>query len=240
VLPYLAADRRVILLDFVGFGLSSKPVDFSYSLMEQTDVVEMLLRERGVRRAHFVSHDMGTSVACELMARRERGLLDVEARSLVLMNGSVHIELCKLTPSQRILRTPAGPLLARASSSKVFKLQMRRIVGKPLDEGDLRAMWAQLAYRDGRLRLPKLISYVDERWRYWHRWIGALTRLDIPVRVLWGPVDTVAVFAIAERLAGEIPGAKLERLEGLGHYPQLEDPEMTGGAIDRWLRSAAA
>jgi pimeloyl-ACP methyl ester carboxylesterase len=228
--------RRFVLFDMPGYGLSDKPVRYSYSLVEQADVTEMLLRELGVRRAHVVAHDMGTSVACELMARRERGLLTFEPRSLLLMNGSVHIELARLTPSQRLLRSPLRHVFARLGSRRVFGLQMRRIVGRPLPEEELDAMWAQLVYRDGKARLPRIIEYVDERHRLWHRWIGALTRLtDLPTHVLWGPLDPVAIPTIAERLAAEIPGTEVEWLEGLGHYPMLEDPAQTGGAIARWL-----
>lgn len=235
-LPHMGA-RRFVLLDFPGYGLSAKPERYSYSLMEQADLVEILLRDRGVERAHLVAHDMGTSVACELMARRERGLLSFEARSLLLMNGSVHIELAELTPSQRLLRSPLGNAFARVGSRTVFRVQMQRILGKPLSDDDYDAMWSLLVHRDGKLRLPKIISYLEERRRFWDRWIGALTRLDIPAHVLWGPLDGVAVMAIAEQLASEIPGARLERLEGLGHYPQLEDAEATGAAIRRWLDS---
>lgn len=235
-LPHMG-HRRFLLLDFPGYGLSDKPERYSYSLFEQADLVEILLRERGVTRAHLVAHDMGTSVACELLARRERGLLTFEPRSVLLMNGSVHIELAELTPSQRLLRSPLGNAFAHLGSRHVFRLQMQRIVGVPLADADYDAMWALLTHRHGKLRLPQIISYLEERRRFWDRWIGALTRLDLPAQVLWGPLDTVAVMAIAEQLASEIPGAKLELLEGLGHYPQLEDAERTGTAIRRFLDS---
>ena len=59
--------------------------------------------------------------------------------------------------------------------------------------------------------------------------------LDIPVTILWGKLDPVAVAVIAETLAGEIPGARLEWLDDLGHYPQLEAPERVAAAVRRWL-----
>jgi pimeloyl-ACP methyl ester carboxylesterase len=180
---------------------------------------------------------MGTSVACELCARRERGLLSFEMRSLVLTNGSVHIELAHLTPSQRILATRIGDAFARLSSRRLFTAQMRRIMGVPIPDEEYAAMWAELSHRDGRLRLPKVIGYLEERRKFWHRWIGALTRLDLRTLVLWGPKDPVAVLAIAEQLAREIPGARFERLEGLGHYPMLEDPARFGAAVARFLEA---
>ena len=43
ILPRLAEGRRVVLLDFPGFGYSDKPTAYGYSLMEQADVVLMVL-----------------------------------------------------------------------------------------------------------------------------------------------------------------------------------------------------
>jgi pimeloyl-ACP methyl ester carboxylesterase len=108
---------------------------------------------------------------------------------------------------------------------------MRRILGKQLSDEDLDDMWCELEHKDGLRRLPQIIEYIEERTRFWHRWVGALTRLDLPTLVLWGAEDSVAVMAIGDRLAQEIPGARLERLEGIGHYPQLEDAERTAAAI---------
>src|SRR5687768_8323934 len=133
VVPALAAVRRTVLLDFPGYGLSEKPDEYGYSIFEQCDVVLEVLRELGVARAHVIAHDMGTSVACEMVARRERGLLPVTLRSLALSNGSVHIELSHLTPSQKVLLTPAGPLLARLGSERLFRAQMRRILAREVD-----------------------------------------------------------------------------------------------------------
>ncbi len=234
VVPTLSAKRRVLLFDFPGYGLSEKPEAYGYSLFEQADVAVQLARAHGLTRVHLVAHDMGTSVATELLARRERGLLPFELRSLSLLNGSVYIELASLTLSQRLLRTPLGPLFARLSTYRTFRAQLLRILVKPIDEGELEAMWAQLQAREGAKRLPQLIRYVEERTRYAERWHGALRRLNVPTLVLWGSRDPVAVLAIAERLAREIPSAQLVSLE-LGHYPMLEDPVAVTTALETFL-----
>ncbi|RMD97287.1 MAG: alpha/beta hydrolase [Deltaproteobacteria bacterium] len=236
LLPMLEGKRRVILFDLPGFGFSEKPLSYGYALFEQADLVEVLLRELGVGvPVHLVAHDMGTSIACELLARRAVGLGHVSMRSLVLMNGSIYIEMAHLTPSQRLLRSPLGPFFARWATRRLFHFQMGRILEQPLPPTELEAMWAQLQFRDGRERLPQIIRYLEERWRFRHRWIGALRTLDIPTLVLWGVCDPVARFAIGERLAREIPHAHLEPLGRVGHYPQLEDPGRTGEALLRFL-----
>jgi pimeloyl-ACP methyl ester carboxylesterase len=220
---HIASHRHVVAFDFVGYGLSDKPPDFGASLFEQADVAEMVARAFDVKRAHVWAHDMGTSVATELCARRERGLLTFEMASLALMNGSVHIELAHLTVGQQLLKSPLGPLFARLNSRITFKAQMRRIFGRVPDDAELDAMWDLVAREDGAARMPSLIRYTEERARFRRRWIGALERLDLPALVAWGRLDPVAVLSIADQLAREIPGAQRETWDDLGHYPQVED-----------------
>jgi pimeloyl-ACP methyl ester carboxylesterase len=227
----VAKHRRVIAFDFLGYGLSDKPREFGASLFEQADVAQLVARAYGVDRAHVWAHDMGTSVATELCARRERGLLPFQMASLTLMNGSVHIELAHLTVGQKVLKSPLGPLFARLNSSLTFKAQMRRIFAHPPNEAELEAMWDLLAREDGAKRLPALIGYTTERARFRRRWIGALERLDIPALVAWGAKDPVAVMPIADALAREIPGAERVTWDDLGHYPQVEAPERVADAV---------
>ncbi len=230
----LGQGRRVVTLDFPGFGFSDKPTSYGYSLFEQADVVELALVRLGVGRAHLFAHDMGTSITTELLARREAGLLHCGLESVVLMNGSVHIELAHLTPSQRLLLQPhLGPLLARLASRTLFRAQLRRILGPGANVADteLDDLFALVRHNDGHLRLPAIIEYVRERRRFARRWIGALERLDLPTLILWGLRDPVAVPAIAERLAAEIPDARLQTLDEIGHYPQLEAPTSVVEAV---------
>jgi len=238
VLPELAKRYRVVVHDHLGFGLSGKPAEYSYSLVEQADMALLLWQTLGVRRAHLLGHDYGTSVATEILARRERFELPVEFDSVTLCNGSVHIELAQLRLIQRLLANPwLGPLVAPLSSRRLFDRQMRAIWADPskLAGADLDAMWALLIRDDGRKRLPAISGYLHERRKYWHRWIGALTRLDLPAHVLWAREDPIAVAAIAEQLAREIPGAKLTWLDGIGHYPMLEAPDAwTAAALRFW------
>jgi pimeloyl-ACP methyl ester carboxylesterase len=233
VLPELAKRYRVVVHDHLGFGLSEKPAAYSYSLIEQADVALLLWNSLGIERAHLLAHDYGTSVTTELLARRERFGLPVALHSVTLCNGSVHLELARLRLVQRLLAHPwLGPLVAPLSSRGLFERQMRELWADPskLGQDEIAAMWALLIRDDGRERLPAISGYLHERRRFRQRWIGALTRLDLPVHVLWAREDPVAVAAIAEQLAREIPGARLSWLEGVGHYPMLEAPERWAGA----------
>lgn len=232
VVERLSRRRRVITFDFLGYGFSDKPREHAYSLFEQADLVLAVAREFGLSRVHLVAHDMGTSVACELAARREWGSLPLALESLVLMNGSVHIELAHLTPGQKLLRSPLGSLFAAASTRFTFGVQIKQICARKPTEDELDAMWELVSRDDGAARMPALIGYIDERWKFHDRWIGALERLDVPTLVAWGERDPVAVLAIAHALAREIPGARLRTFSDLGHWPQLEDPARVAQTLE--------
>ena len=84
VAEHLGTRHHTIAPDFLGFGLSDKPEAFSYSLFQQADMVERLLSQSAIGAAHVVSHDMGTSVHCELLARQAEGRLAFELRHVDL------------------------------------------------------------------------------------------------------------------------------------------------------------
>jgi pimeloyl-ACP methyl ester carboxylesterase len=231
----MAETRKVVLFDFLGFGLSDKPADAGYSLFEQAEIAIAAAAKAKLVRAHVVAHDMGTSVATELLARRERGLLPFEVASVTIMNGSVHIDLASLTAGQRLLKGPFGGAFARVAGKRVFATQMSRIFAKPAPPEVIDGMWAFITRADGNLRLPRTIRYIEERTRFRRRWIGALERIDVPVLVAWAVRDPVAVIAIGERLARETPGAKMVRWEDLGHYPQVEDPDRVARDVGQFI-----
>ena len=128
--PLLALRRRDeanVAFDFLGFGLSEKPRDHEYTLAWQADAAEEVVRRAAAQRVFVVGHDMGTSVATELMARDLRGELGFALSGALLFNGSMLLHLAKPTVGQKLLRSPLGPLFARLSNERSFRAQFARI-----------------------------------------------------------------------------------------------------------------
>lgn len=233
VIDDLAQRFRVIVHDHLGFGQSGKPVSYSYSLLEQADVAIDVWRQAGVSSVRVFAHDYGSSIATELLARRERNLCPVELESIVLCNGSVHIELAKLLLIQVLLRSRiTGPIVAQVTSKRLFKRNMRKLWSDPslLGDDDLDIMWGMLIDGGGREVLPRITQYLQDRKLYWHRWVGALQTTDMPLGFIWGADDPIIGADVARVHHAESAGSKLEILEGVGHYPMLEAP-------DRWTRA---
>lgn len=63
------SDRRSLLFDFLGFGLSDRPDDFSYSLEAHADAIALGLADAGVVGAEVIGHSMGGAIAIVLAKR---------------------------------------------------------------------------------------------------------------------------------------------------------------------------
>lgn len=238
-------DRAWLTLDFLGFGLSDKPRPHRYSLMEQADIVEAVVAAEaaatGVGPVVLIAHDMGTSVATELLARDLDGVLSFEVQRAVITNGSVIIERASLRPIQKILRGPLGPLATRLTNRRGFMRGFAALFSDahPLTAEEANAQWALLARADGQRILHLLSAYLHERVAFAERWHGAVRDWPKPLSFLWATGDPVATPAVLDGLGELRPTAEVIRLPGIGHYPQIEVPdEFTRSAL-RLLRLSA-
>jgi len=234
VLSIFSKKFRVIIHDHLGFGFSDKPLNYSYSLVDQTKVILQFWEQLGLKNGHILAHDYGTSIATEMLARVIEGFKNIEFESVTISNGSVHIELAQLRTIQKLLKSPVvGPLIARLSTKKLFTHNMRNLWydKQKINNAELDVLWELLTMNNGKNVLSQITRYIDERYKNWDRWIGAWSSTRIPTHILWAKNDPVAVSAIAKALFNDNSNARLTMLDNLGHYPMLEDPE-------RWANGA--
>jgi pimeloyl-ACP methyl ester carboxylesterase len=228
-------EHAVIAPDFLGFGLSEKPRDHDYTLHWQADLVEDLVRRHHheTTSVTLVAHDMGTSVATELMARDLEGSLEMEIRGALLLNGSMVQGAASPTVAQRILRSPIGPLFSRLSSELFFRQQFGSVFSPahPLTDQEAEDQWALICAGGGRTLNHKTIAYMGERFRRAERWHGALRNWPKPLQLAWGMVDPVATGRVLDAILELRPRAPVTRFEDLGHYPQIEDPDRVAAAL---------
>lgn len=228
VLPLLEDNYSYIIHDHLGFGFSDKPTNYSYSLIEQAEIAIELWKQAGIKEIHLVAHDYGTTVANEIIVRKQQGFEPVKIKSITLCNGSMHIELAKLKLVQKLLKHPTlGKYIVALMNKNTFIKTMQDIwFDRNLcDIDEMNELWQLIQLNAGKDILHKVSQYNNERVKYWHRWIPALTKIDMPTHILWAQQDPIAVKAIAEQLYTEIPNANYTKIENCGHYPMLEKPE---------------
>jgi pimeloyl-ACP methyl ester carboxylesterase len=226
--------RAVLAFDCLGFGLSEKPRDTTNSLFWQADLAEELVRRHGGGRpVYAVAHDMGTSIATELMARDLEGKLEMDLAGALLFNGSVVLERASPILGQRILRSRLGPLFSRLSSERVFRQQFGSVfsAAHPLGEEEAADQWSLICHNGGRTLGHRLISYMDQREEHAGRWHGAVRNWQGQLSFAWGLLDPVATTEVLAALRELRPSAPVAELPDLAHYPQLEDPPQLTAAV---------
>jgi pimeloyl-ACP methyl ester carboxylesterase len=230
----LRPERAALAFDCLGYGLSEKPADHVYALAGHADAAEELVRRAGSPPVFVVGHDMGTSVATELMARDLRGELEMDVRGALLFNGSMLLHLAQPTVGQKILRSRFGPLASKLTTERGFRAQFSRIFSPehPLSDEEAADQWSLIAHNDGQRIGHLLVHYMAERERFTDRWHGALRDWPGPLTLTWGLQDPVARVEVLDGLRELRPGVEVLELPELAHYPQIEAPEQIAAALD--------
>ncbi len=229
--PELTRRYRVIAPDMLGFGFSAKPLRHAYSILEQATLHEQLLQTLGVKRTHLLGHDYGVSVASELLARHEDRRRErregLELRSVCLLNGGLFPETHRPRLIQKLLASPLGPILSRLAGESTFKRSFAAIFGPRTQPSaqELRDFWELVSSEHGLWVSHRLLGYMAERRTHRERWVGALVNTSVPRRLINGPVDPVSGAHMAERYRELVPEPDVVTLPGIGHYPQVEDPQ---------------
>lgn len=238
VLPALSADRRVVLLDFPGFGLSDKP-DIRYGIRLYADAAQAVVGAVGGERFALLTHDMGDTVGGELLARDLDGTLPFTIGPRVLANGSIYIEMAQLTAGQQMLLGLADERVDIATFGLDPRDGFRAGVAgtfspaHPASGDELDAQWELTAHERGHTLLARTIRYIEDRRAEEARFTGAIERHPTPLGVIWGDLDPVAVYAMTDRLLAARPDATRVTLAGVGHYPMVEAPaEFASAARD--------
>lgn len=222
----LAERYRVIACDMLGFGDSAKPRGHNYRILEQADLQQALLQHLGVREpVHLLVHDYGNSVGQELLARHEEGAFNLA--SLAFLNGGLFPETHRAVLSQKLLLGPFGFLFGRLFDRQRLAQNFAKVFGPQTQpsEAELDAFWELIRHNDGPRVMHRLIHYMLDRRQHRERWVGAMQRTSVPLRLIDGPEDPISGAHMVVRYRELIPQPDTVELPGIGHYPQVEAPE---------------
>ena len=232
----VARGWRVLVPDQIGFCKSDKPVGAQYTLAGLAANTARLMKARGIGRAVIVGHSMGGMLAArfaidypELTERlvmvNPLGLADRAAE------GVPYRPLADLIADER--RTSAAGIKAYQLANyyhgewrPAYDRWVRMLAGQSVGAGREAVATAQgktsemiftqpVLYQFGRIKAPTTVIVGT-------RDLTVFARRQAPpsLQQFLKPIPAVAPAAVAK-----IPGARLVRLEGLGHAPQVEAPD---------------
>lgn len=218
VVPLLAPDFTVYVLDLVGYGASERREAQDMSIAAQGEMLAELLETWGLAAPGLVGHDIGgaTVLRAHLVGGRPaRGILLLDAVALnpwitpTTMHIRAHLDAYRSMPAHIY--------------EEVVKAHLRTAVHGALDEETLAAYLAPWQGDDGQAAyFRKIEQWSDED-------VGAietvLPSLDIPVRIVWGEEDRWLGRDVALRLQKLVRGAELRLVPDAGHFAPEDNPK---------------
>jgi epoxide hydrolase 4 len=244
----LKARYRVVAIDALGANLSAKPENLgAYRVDRLAAGIDRLARGlNGGATFVLIGHDWGAALAFAFAQARPKRLRAVIGLSAPPYNQ--FLDLIATNPDQRTRSAymqrfralTLADIEARNLAPQIARQAYAGLAAKgaltPEDAalfesavGDPRAINAGMNWY--RANIPDL----DRPWRG-RRWPRSDAAVAVPALLIWGEADATFVPGFPTRM--ETQGAQVLRLPGIGHWPALEDPGATSGAIDRFLNNA--
>jgi pimeloyl-ACP methyl ester carboxylesterase len=230
LVPMLATSYRVIRIDLLGHGRSSKPAGGGYAIPQQGHRVGQVLDELGVKHAIVVGHSTGGYVATSLAEQRGDlvtaiALIDTGPRmDAFISDGPVGKLVFTPVLGQLLWRIRTDGLLRRSLSTGFapgFKVPQQFV-------DDLRGM----TYHSLTAASRASDDYLNQR-----PMPERLTSLGKPLLVIFGEQDQRWRSSSAAALYRSVANARVELLPGVGHSPMFEDPSRTAALLIPFVSS---
>ena len=211
-----AAGHRALAPDLPGFGeepLVPPNVDYIGFASER-------LREQGA----VVGCSFGGWVALELAAARE----DLE-RLVLIAPG---LPSTDWSPETAECFAEEEELLEQGDLEGAARQQAAMWLA-PDAADDVRELTVAMTLRS--YEQQRAVTDVRATWPAWSAQ-DRLETLRVPTLLVVGEHDRTELAELAERLARELPDARLETIEGAGHLPSLERPDELNRLLLDFLR----
>ncbi|WP_374584428.1 alpha/beta fold hydrolase [Pseudoduganella sp.] len=232
----LATDYEVHAFDWPGYGGSSRPPveRFAYAPRDYARVLQQYIRAAGIDSRNLVIYatDIG-GLPPLLLALEEPGI----AKKIIVGDFAPLDRPHYMAERLRNLKAPETAQATRAAINQTYREIIDNAFHRGLPAGtqfeispDFKADMHEGWQRGG-------ISSGDAFYHYYSHFTRDqvhleqnLARLATPVRVVWGALDIYIDRKMGEEFAAR-SGRPFAVLQGLGHYPHLQDPQQTAREI---------
>ena len=228
VIPLLAEERRVLAPDLLGYGYSDRRDRFDRSVRAQAAMILRFLDAFDIERATIVGHDIGGAVALILAIEHADRVERLVLSNIVAYDSWPSSSMVSLgDPFVWGDRTAAELTEFVAEDLAVgFADQERK---EDFEHGIV----APYSDEEGKTSLIRNASSLNTN--HTMELVDLHGKITAPTLVLWGALDAWQPVSDGERLAQEIPNARLKRIEEAAHWVQQESPEAFAREIADFL-----
>jgi pimeloyl-ACP methyl ester carboxylesterase len=213
IAPQLEARFRVIAPDLPGFGFSDMPPK-PWGAADYADTVEKLVETTGLGAVNVLGHSRGGVIGTALAVSRP----DLVKRLVLVAAPVVRLQ------ADQDVRSRIGGYGRVKFIANLLPPFKERI----LEWG--RMKYGSEDYRQAGAMRPTMVKLLGEDWR------NALPRVSVPTLLIYGEKDDDVPLAVAEQAMQSLPpSARLEVIEGAGHFPFIDKPDAFMAALTSFL-----
>ena len=208
---------NVYAIDLPGHGESSKPLDLGYRLDQQVNHLAGILQALGITKMHMMGNSMGGAITALYAAAYPE-----QVKTAVLFDPAGILEY----ESELFGLVGAGdnPLIP-SKPGDFERLMDFALEKKPFIPWPVAGVLEEKALANEAINNVIFAAIRDTGFESDFRSI--VSRIKSQVLVVWGKEDRVINYRNGEVFADIIPGAQLEILDGVGHAPMIEVPEVS-------------
>lgn len=229
VIDELKLTYRMVIPDLVGFGLSSKPINYYFSIIEQAQILLKLLESLNIKEVSVIAQGFGASVLCELMnSLKSSHFTNLKFHKIWLLNFSLSVELSPNIESQELIVKYINSTFLKISSSfEIFKKYIRKSFynGQNISDEELNTSWELLKYDNGLKTLQFIDYWIIEIQQSSNRWLEAIKNSPSTKYVIWGIDDSSGDTKTLESIQSFLNTENSYLIEKCGYLPMLENPE---------------
>jgi len=208
----LGKTRRVIRLDLPGFG-GSEITQQAWNVSAYANFVRAFLEKLGIAPKTIIGHSFGGRIAIKGVAQK---ILTPEQLILIAAAGNAN---------RKTLRSAGFAALAK--TGKVVSLVLPHAM-----QEKLRArLYAKAGsdYLDAGLMRETFLNVVREDLTH------DAEKIAIPTLIIWGADDATTPLYDGRRFHKNIPGSRLEVIEGAGHFVHREKAAEVARLIETFI-----
>ncbi len=231
VIPLLSRNWRVIAPDFLGHGYSDRRDFFDRSLVAQTAMIRRLMDHLGLERAHFVGHDTGGGVSLIMAIHHPERVAKLVLTNVVAYDSWPIDDMIALGNPNWRSKSPKEVADFIASGLPDGLHNQDR-----LTSAFMTGIVAPYSDEEGKISILRNASALNTN--HTTMLVERHGEIRAPTLCLWGVHDPWQVIRDGERLAAEIPNARLHRVENASHWIPHDTPETFASEIDAFLKGS--
>jgi 3-oxoadipate enol-lactonase len=217
-LDHFARERRAVAVDYPGYG-DSDPAPEGTTRDDYAAAILAAMTGLGIERAHICGLSLGGVVA-------------------IAMNHAATDRIASLMLADTFASHPDGEAIFQRSVTALDSGSLREfaearvdvLLAQPADP----AVRGEVVETMGRIDPIAYLIGAEAVWLADQRERAGAIR--VPTLVLCGAEDRVTPPALSRSLAGMIPGAQYEPIDGAGHISNLERPDEFNTLIGAFVR----